>query len=71
MCAQCAILAASVASGARSWVAARRFSWMTPKRLKLVTIALLSAGFVVSSVGFSGSTPPAARHQQRLRAAVR
>lgn len=62
MCAQCAIIAASAASGARSWIAGRRFSWMTPGRLRWVTFALLSAALIASSVKFSGSTPQDARH---------
>ena len=44
---------------------------MTPKRLRLVTIALLGAAFVVSSVGFSGSTPAGPHHGQAHASATR
>ena len=62
MCAQCAIVATAAVSGARSWIAARRFEWMTPARMKTITITLVVAGLAASSVGFSGSTPPSPAH---------
>jgi hypothetical protein len=49
--------AAAGASGARSWLATRRFTWLTPRRLRGGTIALFVAAFGISSVGLSGSTP--------------
>jgi hypothetical protein len=33
----------------------RRFAWLTPRRLKAITIALFVIAFAVSSVGLSGS----------------
>ena len=56
MCAQCAIVAAAAASGARSWLHAQGFTWLTPKRLKAATIALIVAAFIGSSVVFTGSS---------------
>jgi hypothetical protein len=61
MCAQCAIVAAAAASGARSWLHAQSFTWLTPGRLKAATIALIVAAFVASSVVFTGSS----RHSQQ------
>jgi hypothetical protein len=61
--------AAAGASGARSWLGARRFTWLTPRRLRSGTIALFVAAFGISSVGLSGSTP-AQHHGTQQRAAV-
>ncbi len=37
--------------------------WATPKRMRRLTIAAMCAAGIVSTVGFSGSTPaPAAAH---------
>jgi hypothetical protein len=58
--------AAAGASGARAWLQAHGATWLTPRRLRLATIALMIAAFGVSTVGLSGSTskpgaaPPAA-----------
>jgi hypothetical protein len=72
MCAGCAITAAASATGFRSWLQSRGFGWLTPRRLRALTIAAMSAAALVSTVGLSGSTPasahhgaPAAAHQQR------
>lgn len=62
MCVQCMIGAMSTgaaATGARSFLAVQRFSWLTPRRLRLITIALLGAAFLASSTIISGSTPRA------------
>jgi hypothetical protein len=63
MCGQCVMLAASAATGARSWLATRRFTWMTPRRLKLATAMLIVAAFIGGSLRFSGSTPPPSHSQ--------
>jgi hypothetical protein len=59
MCGACAMAAMAGASGVRSWLQAHHLGWLTPKRLRMLTIA----GFVVatlgSSVTLSGSTAPA------------
>ena len=58
MCVQCmmgATTALTGAAGIRAWVAARGLAWMTPRRMRAVTIALLALGVVGSSVGLSGS----------------
>jgi hypothetical protein len=50
--------AASAASGFRSWLQNHHFGWLTPRRLKALTIGAMCAAALVSSLGFSGSTPP-------------
>ena len=50
------------ASGARAWLQAQHFTWLTPRRMRAVTIALLTAAFAVSSVGIGSSTPPPRAH---------
>jgi hypothetical protein len=56
MCAACAVAAAAGASGARSWLAARHATWLTPRRMRAATAVLLASAGLVSSVGLSGST---------------
>jgi hypothetical protein len=48
------------ASGTRSWLQAHHMSWLTPERLRAITIALFVAAFVLSSVAISGSGAPIA-----------
>ena len=57
---QCMIGAMSTgaaATGTRSWLATQQFSWLTPKRMKMVTASLLGAALLASSFVVSGSTP--------------
>jgi hypothetical protein len=54
MCAQCMATAATAAAGAsglRAWLAARGFSWVTPRRLRWITGTLLAFAFVMAAVG--------------------
>lgn len=51
------------ASGVRAWLQAQHLTWLTPKRMRVVTIALVVAAFAVSSVGISGSTSAPAAHR--------
>lgn len=60
MCAACAMVAATGASGARAWLQSRHLTWLTPRRMKAVTATLLVAAFAVSSIGLTGSTSPTA-----------
>jgi hypothetical protein len=55
MCAGCAFTAATAASGFRSWLASHHFGWLTPKRMRALTIAAMCAATLVSTVGISGS----------------
>jgi hypothetical protein len=63
MCAGCVMAAMAGASGARSWL--QSVPWLTPARLKALTIALFVVAFAVSSVVLSGSG--AAAHAARVR----
>jgi hypothetical protein len=58
MCAGCVMAATAGASGARAWLQAQHLTWLTPRRMRAVTVSLLVAAFAISSVGISGSTPP-------------
>jgi hypothetical protein len=62
--------AAAGATGTRSWLQAQHLTWLTPRRMRAATIALLVAAFGISSVGISGSTaaPHHARQHQIVRA---
>jgi hypothetical protein len=52
--------AASAASGFRSWLQTHHLGWLTPRRLRALTVAAMCAAGLVSTVGISGSSPPAA-----------
>ncbi len=62
MCVGCAMMAASAATGFRSWLQTHRMGWLTPRRMRALTIAAMCAAGLVSTVGISGSTPPASHH---------
>ncbi len=51
--------AAAGATGARTWLQAHHRTWLTPARLRALTILLIVAAFAVSSLGVSGSSAPA------------
>jgi hypothetical protein len=58
MCMQCmmgAMSAGAAASGTRSWLATRRWAWLTPARMRNITYALLAAALVASATVLSGS----------------
>ena len=58
MCAQCmatAMTAVGAASGVRSYLGARRFSWLTPRRLKTITFVLAIGAVLASGTLVSGS----------------
>jgi hypothetical protein len=68
--------AATAATGFRSWLQTHHFGWLTPRRLRALTIGAICAAGLVSTVGFSGSTPatahaaqsaPTAHHGVQLR----
>lgn len=51
MCMQCmatAMTTGAAATGMRAWIAAHQPSWMTPRRLKLTTAAILTVGVLAS-----------------------
>ena len=51
------------ATGARSWLQARHTTWLTPQRMKVVTVSLFAAATIGSSVAVTGSGA-SPRHQQ-------
>jgi hypothetical protein len=57
--------AASAATGFRTWLQTHHFGWLTPKRMRALTIAAMVAAGLVSTVGMSGSTAPASAQQAK------
>jgi hypothetical protein len=55
MCVGCAMTAASAATGFRTWMQSHHFTWLTPRRMRSLTIAAMCAAGLVSTIGFSGS----------------
>jgi hypothetical protein len=72
MCAGCAMAAASAATGFRTWLQNHHFEWLTPRRMRALTLAAMCAAGLVSTVGLSGSTAAPVRagtaHAQAARA---
>ena len=61
MCMGCmgaAMGACAAASGARSWLAAKRCAWMTPARTRRTTAGLVAAALAASALLTSGSSRP-------------
>lgn len=52
--------AASAATGFRTWLQTHHFGWLTPRRMRALTIAAMSGAAIFATVGFSGATPPPA-----------
>lgn len=46
------------ASGVRSWLGTRRFNWLTPRRLRLITVGLVAGALLASSILMGGATAP-------------
>jgi hypothetical protein len=51
--------AASAATGFRSWLQNHHFGWLTPRRMRALTLAAMCTAGLVSTIGLSGSTTPA------------
>jgi hypothetical protein len=52
MCAQCMATAATAAgavSGLRSWLGVQSFAWLTPTRLKGITVVMVGLAVLVSA----------------------
>jgi hypothetical protein len=62
MCIGCAMAGASAATGFRSWLQTRGFVWLTPRRLKRLTVAAMAVATIFSTVSFSGATPAVHHH---------
>jgi len=54
------MVAASAATGFRTWLQTHHFGWLTPKRMRALTIAAMVSAGLVSTVGISGSSAPVA-----------
>jgi hypothetical protein len=52
--------AASAASGFRSWLQTHHLGWLTPRRMRALTITAMCAAGLVSTIGVSGSSIPTA-----------
>lgn len=52
--------AASAATGFRTWLQSHSFTWLSPRVMRALTIGAMCAAGLVSTIGFSGSTPPTA-----------
>jgi hypothetical protein len=61
--------AASAATGFRTWLQSHNFTWLTPQRMKRLTLAAMCAAGLVSTVGVSGSTPWASASSHHAAAA--
>jgi hypothetical protein len=58
MCMQCmatAMTAVGAASGTRAYLGGRRYAWLTPKRLRAITIMLAVGAVFASAMLVSGS----------------
>jgi hypothetical protein len=67
MCAGCVMSAMAGATGLRSWLQTHNMSWLTPERLKRITIALFVVAFALSSVMIGGSAVPVAHAAAHAR----
>jgi hypothetical protein len=47
--------AAAGATGLRTWLQTRGWTWMTPTRLRRITMAACAIALLVATVGLSGS----------------
>jgi hypothetical protein len=54
-CAATASVAVGSASGVRAWLRGHAGAWLTPGRLKAITVVLLTLAVIVSGVGLGGS----------------
>ncbi len=52
--------AASAASGFRTWLQNHNIDWLTPRRLRALTIAAMAAAGLFSTITVSGSSAPTA-----------
>jgi hypothetical protein len=62
--------AASAATGFRSWLQTHHMGWLTPRRLRALTITAMCAAGLVSTVGVSGSTPSVSHPGWQSRTAL-
>jgi hypothetical protein len=58
-CMASAMTAGAAATGIRAWVATNKPPWLTPRRLKLFTAAILAAGVLASGSHLAPNSAPA------------
>jgi hypothetical protein len=66
MCMQCmatAMTAGAAATGMRAWIASHTPHWMTPRRLKMTTAAILAVGVLVAGSHVTPNAPATAKAQ--------
>ncbi len=44
------------------------FGWLTPRRMRALTIAVMSGAAIFSTIGFSGATPATSAHSAQAAA---
>jgi hypothetical protein len=54
-CMMGAMSAGAAATGTRSWLATRRWAWLTPQWLRRITFGLIGAALILSATVLSGS----------------
>lgn len=69
-CMASAMGAVGAASGTRAFIAGGHFGWLTPRRLRGVTIVLLAAALLASAVLVSGTGPGSGQQQVGKAAAA-
>lgn len=62
-CMASAMGAVGAASGTRAFIASRHFGWLTPRRLRALTIVLLAAALLASATLVSGTGPGSGQQQ--------
>jgi hypothetical protein len=60
-CMATAMASGAAATGMRAWIATHSPSWMTPRRLKLVTAAILIAGVLAAGANVAPNAPAPAK----------
>jgi hypothetical protein len=58
MCMQCAAAATAAvgtATGLRAWLAIKAGAWLTPKRMRVLTVSLLALAVLGSGVALGGT----------------
>jgi hypothetical protein len=58
MCVQCmytAMASTAAATGARSWLQTRRYRWLTPLRMRRITVGLVATALIASATLISGT----------------
>lgn len=68
-CMATAMTAGAAATGMRAWIAAHAPSWMTPRRLKITTAAILAVGVLAAGSHMTPGAPESAKASSGTAAA--